>query len=209
MTAMATCARRLFPRIFSGRRFTQNEDGTALLEFAFTFPILLTAVIGALEVMGLLFATALMEGGLREASRFGITGLEPAGKSRQEMIVDLVNRSGVGLVTVTLADVKTTVYSNFENIGQPEPYVDDTPANGTYDLGESYVDINGNGQWDLDMGAAGVGNAGDVVVYSLDYQWPLLTPLMAPFMGSDGKVTLQASVAVRNEPYDVAPPPLP
>jgi Flp pilus assembly protein TadG len=93
---MATCARRLFPRIFSGRRFTQNEDGTALLEFAFTFPILLTAVIGALEVMGLLFATALMEGGLREASRFGITGLEPVGKSRQEMIVDLVNRSGAG-----------------------------------------------------------------------------------------------------------------
>lgn len=188
------------------RRLVRSEDGAAVVEFAFTFPLLLLGVIGAMEIMGMLFATALMEGGLREASRFGITGLEPAGVSRQQKIVELVNRAGVGLINVGVDDVRTTVYSNFENIGQPEPYVDDAPANGQYDLGESYVDVNGNGQWDPDMGAAGVGGAGDVVVYALDYQWPLFTPVLAPFVGTNGKVNLQASLAVRNEPYDTGPP---
>jgi len=188
------------------RRLARSEQGAAAVEFAFTFPLLLVGVIGTLEIMGMLFATALIEGGLREASRFGITGLEPAGVSREEKIIELVNRAGVGLVHVNSGDVQTTVYSNFESIGQPEPYVDDGPANGQYDLGESYVDVNGNGQWDPDMGAAGVGGPGDVVVYKLDYEWPLFTPVLVPFMGTDGKVMLEASLAVRNEPYDVASP---
>ena len=180
----------------------RSQEGTAAVEFALTFPILLYAVVGAFEIMGMLFATAFIEGGLRDASRFGVTGLEPGAVSREARIVELVNTAGIGLVKVTAGDVRTLVYSNFSDIGKPEPYVD-ANGNGQYDLGESFVDVNGNGNWDLDMGAAGVGNAGDVVVYQLDYQWQLLTPLLAPFMGHDGHVTLQASVAVRNEPYNV------
>lgn len=183
------------------RRVVRAEDGTAAVEFGFTLPVLIVAVAGAIDIMGILFATALMEGGLREASRFGITGFTPAGMSREERIVQLVNQAGVGLITVSPGDVSTLVYSDFENIGQPEPFVDGN-GNGVYDLGESFNDINGNGQWDADMGAAGVGGAGDVVVYSLEHQWPLFTPVLLPFMGQDGKVPLRASVAVRNEPYD-------
>lgn len=192
----------LFRRLFRARR------GTASVEFAFVFPLLLVAVVATIEIMGILFATALMEGGLREASRFGITGLEPDGVSREQRIVALVNRAGIGLVTVGPGDIATSVYGSFSDIGQPEPWVD-ADGNGAYDLGEPFTDVNGNGQWDADMGAAGIGGPGDVVVYSLRYDWPLFTPVLVPFIGHDGMVTLQASVAVRNEPYDTPPPPLP
>jgi hypothetical protein len=52
------------------------------------------------------------------------------------------------------------------------------------------------------MGRAGLGAGGDVVIYQVNYDWPLLTGLLAPFIGTDGKVPLGASVAVRNEPYE-------
>lgn len=187
-----------------GRRIGRCSRGGTMVEFALTFPLLLLAVAGTFEVLGMLFANALIEGGLREASRFGVTGLDPVGISRKDKIVQMVNASGIGLVTVTAADVKTKVYSNFDKIGQPEPFVD-ANGNGSYDLGESFVDINGNGQWDTDMGAEGVGGPGDVVLYTLDYRWPLLTPALVPFIGNDGRVTLGSSIAVRNEPYPVTP----
>ncbi len=116
-------------------RLRRSQRGAALVEFGFVFPILLIAVTGTMELMGILFATALMEGGLREASRFGITGYTPTGVSREQQIVDIVNRDGIGLVKVNLGDVSTKVYSTFTDVGQPEPWVD-ANGNGVYDLGE-------------------------------------------------------------------------
>jgi hypothetical protein len=40
------------------------------------------------------------------------------------------------------------------------------------------------------------------VLYRIDYAWNLLTPLAAPFIGQNGKFTLSASIAVRNEPWN-------
>ena len=93
---------------------------------------------------------------------------------------------------------------SFGDIGQPEPYTD-TNTNGSYDLGEPFTDINGNGQWDADMGAAGLGGPGEIVLYKLEYDLPTMTSLLSNVIGgSDGKITLKASVAVRNEPYPAA-----
>ena len=50
------------------------------------------------------------------------------------------------------------------------------------------------------------GEGGDVVLYRVDYEWPLLVGLLAPVFGNDGKVPLSASVAVRNEPYSESTP---
>lgn len=97
--------------------------------------------------------------------------------------------------------IQYLVYDSFENIGQPEPFTDQEPMNGVYDQGEPFTDVNGNTTWDADMGAAGVGGPGEVVVYTVSYDWPLLTGMLHSWMGTDGKVPLRASVAVRNEPY--------
>jgi hypothetical protein len=101
---------------------------------------------------------------------------------------------------MTSAVVETKIYPSFNDVGKPEPFTD-TNSNGQYDAGEPYTDINGNGQWDADMGKAGVGGPSDIVLYKITSDWNLLTPLMVPLMGSGGKMTLSASVAVRNEPF--------
>jgi len=186
-------------------RFQHCTGGVAAVEFAFAAPILIMVVIGIMEVSMIFFASTLLEGGLREAARFGITGSEPTQGSREERIVEIVNGHGVGLITITAEDIDILVYSNFTSIGEPEPYADQN-TNGEYDIGEPFTDINCNGDWDEDMGGAGAGSGGDVVLYRVDYEWPLLVGLLAPIFGNDGKVPLSASVAVRNEPYSESTP---
>jgi hypothetical protein len=182
----------------TARRLRRACEGVAALEFALVFPAVLILVMGVIEVSMILFVSALMEGGLRDAARFGITGNIPTGKTREEAIIDIVNDRLMGFAHVTSGDVKMRVYKCLSEIGQPEPLTNDVNHNGKYDPGDSYTDINGNGQWDADMAASGAGGSGDVVVYQLSVNWHLLTPFLAPFFGEE--VPLGASIAVRNEP---------
>ena len=57
-------------------------------------------------------------------------------------------------------------YAEFTSVGMPEDFTD-TNKNGKYDSTECFVDMNGNGVWDADMGKTGLGGANDVVVYTV------------------------------------------
>ena len=204
------------------RRLRDREDGSPAAEFAFVAPILILMVIGTIEFGMIMFVTILMESGLRDAARYGITGNEFGGMSRMERIVQImpnsmapililmvigtiefgiINDRTLGLVDISQADIQILVYPDFGQIGQGEDFVDGN-GNGTYDVGETFTDANGNGLWDADIGQSGPGASGQVVLYRIDYGWDLLTPLAAPLIGQNGKFTLSASIAVRNEPWN-------
>ncbi len=186
------------------RRLLRAREGIAAVEFAFAFPVVLAAVMGVIEISMMLFVSSLIEGGLRDAARFGITGNIPAGMTREEAIISKVNGAAIGLVQVTPADVTMRVYKCLSDIGKPEPLTNDVNGNGKWDPGDTYTDVNGNGQWDADMAAAGAGGSGEVVVYNIVVDWHLLTPFLSPFFGNGGVIPLAASIAVRNEPWDVS-----
>ena len=112
--------------------------------------------------------------------------------------VEIVEARTYGMLDMDRVDLDTLVYGDFDDIGKPEPFEDDN-GNKSYDAGETYSDINGNGAWDADMGEAGLGVGGDVVVYRLEYAWGVITPLMQRILGES--VTHVSSVAVRNEPF--------
>lgn len=187
---------------FPFSRLIRCAGGGSAVEFAFCAPILFLAAACAIELAMIMFVSALMEGGVREAARFGITGHSPSGISREERIRQVVGEHTIGLIDIDSAAITQHVYPGFDDIGKPEPF-DDLNGNGTYDPGEPFQDINGNGQWDADMGVAGAGGPGDVVLYTVVARWSALSPLITPLLGIDGGVELRASVAVRNEPYDL------
>jgi len=170
------------------------------MEFALSAPAALLAACGVIDISMTMFVSTLAEGGLREASRLGITGYTPVGVSRQDRILQVLSEHTIGLIDMATADISFRVYRGFEDIGKPEPFVD-ANGNDTYDDGESFNDVNGNGAWDADMGTAGVGGPGDVVVYTMTYNWTVLTPLVASVFGNNGTIQMTASVAVRNEPW--------
>lgn len=181
-------------------RSAAAQAGSAAVETALTLPLVAGMLVAILEIGIMFFASALMEGAVREAARFGITGFTPDGTSREAVILDRIQNDTLNLVRVGPDDIDILVYPDFEDIGAEEPYQDVAPANGSYDPGEPYTDINGNGQWDPDMGAPGVGGPGDVVLYRVTYDWPLLLGRFAHAVG-DG-IRLSATVAVRNEPFN-------
>lgn len=181
-------------------RWFRDQRGTATTEFIVVAMSLVVLTIGVFEVAAVMIVNVLVEGGLREASRAGITGYAPVGKTRDQVILELLDKHTQGLVTPQTATIETRVYPSFAQVGQPEPFTD-TNGNGIRDNGETYTDVNGNGAWDADMGVAGLGGPGDVVHYRVSYDWHLLTGLLMPDLSSNGIIRLSASVVVRNEPY--------
>ncbi|MBT3360471.1 MAG: pilus assembly protein [Rhodospirillales bacterium] len=185
------------------RRLAVEPSGSIPVEFAFVVTPMVVLMIGIVEFGMILFTGILLESGLRDASRFGITGLEEEGASRMEQIVQIVSDHTLGLVDLSVAQFDVLVYPNYADIGRGEAFVDGN-ANGAYDVGETFTDENGNGSHDADVGTAGAGDSGDIVVYRIKYDWPLLTPFAGTFIGSDGTFPLRASIAVRNEPWETS-----
>lgn len=186
---------KLIRRFVTGRR---GQSGSAMVEFALIVPAFLAIVGGIMEFSGLLFAQTLLEGGVREASRFGIIGSAPNNSSREDAILAIIEKNSFGIIDVDDIRLETLAYDSFSSIGEPEPF-DDANGNGRFDEDEGFVDVNGNGSRDEDQGQAGPGAADQVVLYRVAYDWDVMVPIFEPFFGE--QVALQATVAVRNEPF--------
>ncbi|MFO1209426.1 MAG: TadE family protein [Amaricoccus sp.] len=171
--------------------------GATAVEFAVILPLLLLFVCGGIEMAINLFIGSSIESAVLEASRFGITDPKE-GVNRADQVLAIVKDKTYGLLDMSKVRMATLVYSSFADIGKPEPFTDKN-GDKAYNSGEPFTDINGNGKWDPDMGKAGLGGAGDIVVYQLSYDWGIVTPMVQEVMGKT--VTHTSSVAVRNEPW--------
>lgn len=187
---------------FKWIEFKNKECGIFSIEFALIMPLLVMMMFGTIEVGLIMFTQSLMEGALRDASRYGITGQITDEEDRLVTIKNLISSRTVGLVDMDTAKIDVLSYPNFGKIGTGEAYLDGN-GNAQYDAGETFTDENDNDVWDADIGNSGAGNAGDVVLYRIQYDWPLISSYMDSFIGDGGKLPLSASVAVRNEPWDL------
>ncbi len=189
--------------------------GVAAIEFAIAAPIVILLLITLFEMGFLLTGGIFLEAGARSAGRYGITGASSPGKTRDEVIREII----VGRVCPSALPASTSslcfwtssgggeplqilvrAYADPRNVGQPEPFSDLPPENGIYDAGEVFTDVNGNQQWDADMGVASAGGAGDVVVYEVTMLQAIHSPLLRAAVGSSA-FSHRANLVVRNEPF--------
>lgn len=195
--ATLACVYRLLPR--HSARLLKRRDGITTIEFALVAPVLMMLILGIIEFSLIMFTMASMESATANTSRLGKTGYTPPGVSRQDTIINNIRARTAGLLNPNLIQITTTIYPNFNNVGDEEPYTD-SDHNNQYTLGEPYTDINGNGHWDADMGRAGLGEPGDIVVYNVLYPWPVFTPPLRPILGNTYNITVRS--VVKNEPFD-------
>ena len=189
---MKTCPKRNL------KALRRNNEGVTAVEFALIAPVLLLMVMGTTEVGLMMFAQNVMEGSAFSGSRTGKTGYVADGLTQEETIVQTINeRAGVLMDTDNIS-VTSLTYSEFGDVGQPEPFVD-TNGNGVRDYGENYTDVNGDGEYSDDMGIAGFGTGQEITMYTITYDWPIFSPLLQPIMGETK--TLTAVTVVKNEPY--------
>ena len=175
------------------------QRGIAALEFAFVMPIFVLILMGIIEFSLIMFTSAVMESATNNTARLGKTGYTDSNMTREQLIINNIKSRTHGLLDPAKITIHSEVYASFSKVNQPEPCISPThpPCGGT--AGTNYVDVNGNGQWDADMGAAGQGNAGDVVVYTASYPWPIFTPGIQLMLGRT--FTISSRTVVKNEPF--------
>jgi hypothetical protein len=216
----------------------RNNDGVAAIEFALLLPVLMMLTFGIMEVSLCMASLVTLEGGLKQASRYGITDQAQADLDnnqldqvpapfktgsppdpRKEMIGLILNQNTLNLIDLDDAEVDIQTFDSFSAIKNGEPYTDldgNHAYSPNYDngndkdgnplpKGEPYSDLNCNGQWDgPGASGSGPGTSGAIVVYTIKYDWKILTPFVGPLLGSlkNGHyvIPLRASVVVKNEP---------
>jgi len=155
------------------RRTGRDERGTTMLEFGMLAPVIFMATIGLFEASMMVSVKALLDAGTREASRFGVTGEVIGGETREQSIRDIVADHTSALVPASGLNVTIKSY-------------------------ETYYQLTS----DPDSGVSGAGDANNVVVYTVTYQQPLLTPYLETILGV-ARIPQSARVIVQNEPFGV------
>ncbi|MBN8483347.1 MAG: pilus assembly protein [Sphingomonadales bacterium] len=179
------------------KRLRQDRDGVSVVEFALLAPVLLTMLMGLLDLAYNMYTAQMLQGAIQNAARQST--LE--GASGREAAIDASVTSAVRAIAPnSTLTFNRESYSSFSEAGRPEDYVDQN-ANGTCDNGELYEDANGNGAWDTDTGTTGFGGARDAVVYSVSVTYERPFPVFALIPGQTSTYTLNTSTILRNQPF--------
>lgn len=185
------------------RRLMRDSGGVTIVEFAFVAPVMIVLLSGLLEFGYVAFARSTLESAILDASRSARVAECPG--EAAELIEEEVVRRMAAVVSHDGEPPMLTVRSyggEFGNVGNPEPF-NDLDGSGSFDPGESYTDINGNAQWDDDMGKTGdYGGFGDVVEFNATFNVASLLPFVAARLNdNDGFYPISAETVVRNEPF--------
>lgn len=173
------------------RRLVHERGGIAMVEFAFLAPFVLLLTIGAFEVSMTVAVRALLDGGTREAARWGITGEELAGKTRDQRIREIIGENTHGLVSLPSVNVSLRAYETYAELLVAEGKCSNVPGCQSYS-----ADVDTDGL----PGEPGPGGSEEVVVYEVNYQQPVITPLMKYAFGID-RIPHNIQVVVQNEPF--------
>lgn len=188
------------PYLRSGLR--GSERGLAVTEFALMAPIFLFFLMGLFEFAWVESARSALESATMRGARAIAASDCPARRQTQLRDIVVQNMQHVRSSDGEPVRIEAKAYgSAFGDVGEPEPFIDAGAGNGRYDLGETYTDVNGNGQWDADMGASGsIGSAGQVVSYTATYRVESMIPFIARMFGGRDDYQIAATTVIRNEP---------
>lgn len=177
-------------------RLRDHARGATLLEFGLVAgPLILTIMaIGDLGYQS--YLRSVTRGVLEKAARAASVG------TLNSTDIDTYIEAQMAAINSKNGTTSTTKksYYNFSRVGKPEKITTDTAPLGTYNSGDCYEDANGNGSYDTNSGAAGLGGADDIVYYEVTISMPRLFP-MAKLLGWSATQSATASTMVRNQPW--------
>ncbi|MDZ3830560.1 MAG: TadE/TadG family type IV pilus assembly protein [Sphingopyxis sp.] len=179
------------------RRVRHNERGVAIVEYALTAPIFLLLLLGIFDYTWQMYTQQVLDGAVAKAARDATLEENIADQAALDNQVRDVVQTVMSGSEVTFV---RKAYDSFEEVGDAEPYTDSN-KNESYDAGECFEDINGNGRWDADRGRDGNGGADDVVLYTASVKFDRVLPVWK-MLGQPQQVTLSASTVLRNQPFN-------
>ena len=178
----------------AARLLRKDERGAALTEFALISPLFMMILMGVFDIGYGMYVRAILQGSVEDAGRAASLETTTAGTIDQRVRdqVESLNRTG------NLA-FEREYYQNYTDVITPEDLTDSN-LNGVRDTGECFIDRNGNGIWDADVGLPGRGGAQDVVVYTATITYERLFPLWS-MLNQPSTQTLKGKTYLRNQPF--------
>lgn len=179
------------------RRFRRNRHGSAAVEFALVAPVFFALLFAIIETAIVFFAGQVLETITQNSARTVLTGQAQNGQ------LPACPPPPPGQPPCTPADqFKSYVCSQIPALFDCNKLYVDVESYSSFSSVVINSHIDGAGNFDTNMQYS-PGNAGDIVVVRLFYQWPLfVTGLgynIANLTGSQR--LLVATAAFRNEPY--------
>jgi Flp pilus assembly protein TadG len=169
-------------RIRTIRRFARGNDGIAAVEFGIVAAPFLALMFAIMETAIVFFASQTLETAVADSARLIMTGQAQQSNFTQAQFKSAVCAKILGLFDCAgglKIDVKT--YTSFSSINNAKP-------------------IDANGKLLTNFGYA-PGNAGEIVVVRLMYEWPIYVSMLGLSDMSGNKRLIIATAAFRNEPY--------
>ena len=166
------------------RRFRRNRRGSAAVEFALVAPVFFALLFAIIETAIVFFASQVLENIAQDSARMILTGQAQTAAYTATQFKTYACGRIPALFTCDGLYVDVQSYPAFTNV----------PIN--------TIQIDGSGNFINNM-QYNPGNAGDVVVVRLFYQWPLFVTGLGYNIAnlSGSKRLLIATAAFKNEPY--------
>lgn len=177
-------------------RLRDDRRGATLMEFGLVVTPLCLIIMGIGDLGYQSYLRAVTKGVLDRAARSASVGT--LNSSQIDAYVEQ-QMQAINSKNGTTSVVKKSYY-NFSNVGKPEKITTDTAPLGSYNSGDCYEDANGNGSYDTNTGATGLGGADDIVYYEVTVSMPRLFPL-AKMLGWSATQSATASTIMRNQPW--------
>ncbi|HBG04366.1 MAG: hypothetical protein A2075_18135 [Geobacteraceae bacterium GWC2_58_44] len=154
-----------------------NKKGQTTVEFALVALLLFAMLFALIDMAVMFYVNLTMQSAVREGARYAITGQGGESAGRRTALINKIKERSNGL------------YDKNANPQGKEPKVSVlTPA----DVG-SYSNYTGRPVGDT-------GKPDEIIIVSLNYAWPLLTPILRPFFpGNTYTFTVRATM--KNEPW--------
>jgi Flp pilus assembly protein TadG len=167
----------------AAKRFARQQDGSAAIEFGLVALPFIALIFAIIETAIVFFASQTLETAVADSSRLIMTGQAQNKGFDKDAFKEQVCARIYGLFDCAnglYVDVET--FSSFSNVSLSSP-----------------VDRNGN--LDTSKFQYQPGNANDIVVVRLVYQWPVYVSLLGLSDMTGNKRLMIATAAFRNEPF--------
>ena len=177
------------------RRLVGDQSGATIVEFAMILPALCVVLMGIFDMGYKSYVASVVQGALHDAARRATVG----GVTPAEIDTMVRNRLDAFSDGATV-DISTQSYHEFSEVGQAEPFtIDNAPFN-EVNSGDCWRDFVANGDRDDDRGRDGLGNADDVVMYTVSISYDRLFPIHR-LLGWSSRETVAASTLLSNQPF--------
>jgi Flp pilus assembly protein TadG len=177
------------------RRFRGNRRGSAAVEFALVAPVFFALLFAIIETAIMFFASQVLETITQNSARVVLTGQAQSGS---------VGSCAVGGVATacTQATFKAYVCTQIPALFDCNSLYVDVESYSSFSSVTLASHIDAAGNFDTNM-LYSPGNAGDIVVVRLFYQWPLFVTGLGYNISNlaGNKRLLVATAAFKNEPY--------